>query len=172
MWLARRMLDATHASASPGLLAIFLDWANAFDIIMQYIRIETLGRFGIPERMVEFIPGKYGEAYVVLKYDDGKPTRRRQRAGIAQGCPLFPYVLKIVQSAMFFYTGSYMRDRGHTVEEPPYVVCSDLVYADDTMLASSNTETNPHVTRLRRRRRCTLRLGTNMGLCRCWWYTP
>ena len=41
---------------------------------------------------------------------------------------------------MFFDIDSKMRDRGDNIEEPPYVVCSDLLYADDTMLVSSNTE--------------------------------
>ena len=32
----------------------------------------------------------------------------------------------------------HMSTRGHLLVEPPYIVCSDLLYADDTLLMSSS----------------------------------
>ena len=69
-------------------------------------------------------------------------TQRQQRAGIAQGCPLSPYLFIIVQSVLLHDVdqrlAEQLRERQHILIEPDYVVCTDLLYADDTLLLSSN----------------------------------
>ena len=66
--------------------------------------------------------------------DGGQSSKAHfQRAGIAQGCPLSPYLFVIVMSVI-------MRDalnkRGGA-NEKPYIVNSDVVCADDTTFFGS-----------------------------------
>ena len=53
-----------------------------------------------------------------------------------------PYLFIIVQSVLLHDVdrrlAERMRDRPHLLVEPAYMVCTDLLYADDTLLLSSN----------------------------------
>ena len=44
--MVRRMIDAAYASKTPGLIAVMLDWAKAFDRIRVDSMIAALRRFG------------------------------------------------------------------------------------------------------------------------------
>ena len=55
-------------------------------------------------------------------------------AGIAQGCPLSPYLFIAVQTVMLHNAlGSIAYDA-----DPEYIVTRDTLYADDTLLASQS----------------------------------
>ena len=57
-----------------------------------------------------------------------------QCAGIAQGCPLSPFLFIIVQSVMFHD----IHDRLELSPVPAYIPSRELSYADDTVLMSSS----------------------------------
>ena len=52
-----------------------------------------------------------------------------QSTGIAQGCPLSPFLFVIVQSVMF----SDIYSKYNFDEEPEFVVTREVLYADDTV---------------------------------------
>eukprot|EP00959_Pyramimonas_sp_CCMP1952_P001824 37425-Pyramimonas_sp.AAC.1 len=75
----------------------------------------------------------------MLEDPAGDSSIRQQRAGIAQGCPRFsPYLFIIVQAVMFYDVDQIYNEIAVDWQEPDYIVCSDMLYADDTMLVSAN----------------------------------
>ena len=78
----------------------------------------------------------YSARYFTVFDHAGQSTERKQVAGIAQGCPLSPYLFIAVQTVMLHdvYRGVTLK------EEPSYVVTRDVLYADDTLLASTHVE--------------------------------
>ena len=61
---------------------------------------EALRRFGLPADMVAMIGAIYSARYFSIVDHTGNSTEREQRAGIAQGCPLSPYLFIAVQTVM------------------------------------------------------------------------
>ena len=78
--------------------------------------------------MVEMIKGIYSNRYFTIIDHCGKSSERRQAAGIAQGCPLSPYLFVIVQYVMLHDAFSEL----DLWQDPGYEVTRDILYADDT----------------------------------------
>ena len=57
--VARRILDAAYASSAPGVMAVMLDWAKAFDRVRADSLIDALRRFGLPGDMLNIISAIY-----------------------------------------------------------------------------------------------------------------
>jgi hypothetical protein len=87
--------------------------------------------------MVEMIGGIYTDRAFCVRDSGHVSSTRSQAAGIAQGCPLSPYLFIIVMSVLI----SDVRDKKHahnTWTRKPYVVTEELLYADDTRLIASD----------------------------------
>ena len=82
------------------LTSVLLDWEKAFDKIDQERLIIALRRMGIPSKVIDIIKALYEKPNFAIK--DGKKIsrRRRQRAGIRQGCPLSPYLFGILMTVI------------------------------------------------------------------------
>eukprot|EP00959_Pyramimonas_sp_CCMP1952_P398994 8360852-Pyramimonas_sp.AAC.1 len=82
----------------------------------------ALERFGLPPPVVNMIRGTYAERYFTIVDHCGTSSERKQPAGIAQGCPLSPYLFIAVQSVM-------LHDALDSLELQPeqdYVVTKDI----------------------------------------------
>ena len=87
--------------------------------------------------MLAMIASIYQERSFVLKDSLGPSTLRQQNAGIAQGCPLSPYLFILVQTVMLFDVDQRVKAIRPLPDEPAYIVCKDLLYAGGTMLIGS-----------------------------------
>ena len=67
----------------------------------------------------------------------GTSASRIQEAGIAQGCPLSPYLFIIVQTVMMHDVDTRLGELVH-VEGPVFMVTNDVLYADDSILLSTS----------------------------------
>ena len=136
LMVVRRMIDAATEEKEHGLLMIFLDWAKAFDRIRVGGLVSALKRFGLPKLFVDLIASIYTNRSFFVQDHFGPSEIYKQETGIAQGCPLSPFLFIIVQSVMFHD----IYKRINLNPEPAFVVTRELLYAGDTLLASSSAE--------------------------------
>ena len=136
LMVIRRMIDAAHESKHEGLMMVFLDWAKAFDRMKTDTLLLALTRFGFPSKVVNIIGAIYRERRFFVQDHSGTSSLFSQRAGIAQGCPLSPFLFILVQSVMFHDIYNLL----HLDPEPPFVVTREVLYADDTLLMSSSPQ--------------------------------
>ena len=88
--------------------------------------------------MLDMIRGIYSVRSFSVR-DNGRVSDiRHQAAGIAQGCPLSPYLFIIVMSVLTADVRKDLLERSPVVPEKPYIVTDALLYADEPMLISSN----------------------------------
>ena len=98
----------------------------------------ALKRFGIPAPMVDMIEGIYRERCFSIRDPCGNSSVRLQRAGIAQGCPLSPYLFILIQTVLLADVDFRLSLCGPFNNEPAFVVCPDLPYADDIIILGSD----------------------------------
>ena len=134
LMVVRRMVDAAVQRNKEGLLLVLLDWAKAFDRMKTDSMLSALRRFGLPEEFVSMVNGIYQARLFVIRDHTGTSSERSQECGIAQGCPLSPYLFIMVQTVMLHdvYATTVLDI------EPDFIVTHDVLYADDTLLASSS----------------------------------
>ena len=152
--VVRRMIDAAHQSRNGSLHLLMLDWAKAFDRVKPASMSSALSRFGLPEDMCEMISSIYSTRFFKVKDHTGESSTRRQMTGIAQGCPLSPYLFIAVQTVMLHDVYQDVK----LEEEPSYVVTRDVLYADDTLLVSN------HIGNLKALLACIVAEGRRYGL--------
>ena len=101
----------------------------------------ALRRFGMPVAFVEMIRGIYTSRTFVTSDFGQKSEKKTQAAGIAQGCPLSPYLFIVVMSILLADVAHRLAEQRTTHVTKPYIVTEDLLYADDTLLAASDPQT-------------------------------
>ena len=94
------MFGAAHASKALDALR-FPRLGESPDKINHDMLLAALTRFGIPQQMVDMIGSIYTGLQIILLVSAGKSSQRCQASGIAQGCPLSPYLFITMQSVMF-----------------------------------------------------------------------
>jgi len=130
IFIAKRLIETALATKDGKLSILLLDWAKAFDRISQEAMLSALARFGIPQMYIDMIGQIYSER--TFKIRDGKElsTKRGQSRGIAQGCPLSPYLFIIMLSVILEDVDVKSQNAAAEV--------IDTIYADDTLLAASS----------------------------------
>ena len=83
-----RRIQEIREEASLELVTVLLDWEKAFDKIHQRRLLDALRRIGIPDKVVRVIGAVYRNPTCSVKGMGKRPSERRQRSGIRQGCPL------------------------------------------------------------------------------------
>ena len=112
---------------------MFSDWEKAFDKVDQEKLIEAMQRLGTPEKAIRILKSFYVNPRFRVKDTEGKPSYRKQRAGIRQGCPLSPYLFVCLMSVLFHDIHEEVDSKidNHGLDHFNWW---ELIYADDTML--------------------------------------
>ena len=92
--------------------------------------LSALARFGLPQVYIDIIGEIYSERTFKIRDGGRLSTKRGQSRGIAQGCPLSPYLFIIMLSVI-------LEDVDVKSQHASAEVV-DTTYADDTLLASSS----------------------------------
>ena len=98
--------------------------------------MEALERFGLPKHIVDMITAIYEKLYFEVKAKERNSTIREQKSGIAQNCPLSPYLFIMCMIILLEETSF----RKGNCDMKEYIVSSDLVYADDTMVIATQRQ--------------------------------
>ena len=113
-----------------------LDWAKTFDSLDPAALQAALLRFGCPEPFVDMVRAIYTSRSFVVSDGGVLSSHHTQHNGIAQGCPLSPFLFIIVMTLLLKDAQQLMRTSGSSV----HLSLTELVYADDTLLLSCSDE--------------------------------
>ena len=138
IFVMHRLIERAWATKLGKLSAILLDWSKALDRIDPAALLIALTRFGIPGAYTDMIAAIYKERTFEVRYEHRHSERHVQSFGIAQGCPLSPYLFIIMLSVL-------MEDVQQDVilefgAAPTTSIHADIAYADDTALVSDNIQ--------------------------------
>ena len=139
LFLARRLIDATLEDKHGALLILLLDWSKAFDRINPDGLLHAFREFQIPAAMIDMIQGIYTARKFVVREGQNTSSQRPQNAGIAQGCPLSPYIFIILMSVLMEAVDNEMNNNAGTCTKS-YLVTWDILYADDTMFLADKPD--------------------------------
>ena len=98
--LVRRLIDAAREDRVGKLLLLLLDWSKAFDRIKTSSLLHALRWFGLPEGMLDMFGDIYNRCSFMVRDHNHLSQPHKQSAGIAQGCPLSPYLFIIVMNVI------------------------------------------------------------------------
>ena len=128
IFIAKRLVEVALSAKKSKLSILLLDWAKAFDKISPSAMLSALQRFGITAPFIDMITAIYSDRTFQVKDGCRCSSTRTQCTGIAQGCPLSPYLFIIMLSVIL--------DDVDVCAGPGAADVTDTTYADDTLLAS------------------------------------
>ena len=97
--IVRRIAEIIEEPGA-AMYMLLIDWEKAFDKVDQERLIFALERMGIPQKVTALIKAIYEKPNFAAKDRGRTSTRRRQRAGIRQGCPLSPYLFGVLMTVI------------------------------------------------------------------------
>jgi len=118
---------------------VLLDWEKAFDKVTHEALFSALERIGIDQKLIRLIKEIYKNPKFNVSFEGQTSQTKKQETGIRQGCPLSPYLFTIVMSVLFWDVKQNV-DLKRELEESriPGATFDELLYADDTILISTN----------------------------------
>ena len=118
-----------------------MDWEKAFDKDQEAL-FEAMERIGIDDKLVRLTKQLYKNP--TFKVDMGHPASesKKQQTGIRQECTLSPYLFLIVMTAiMHDIREDQQLDEELHENRPPNHDFDEVLYADDTIILSTDTRT-------------------------------
>jgi hypothetical protein len=140
--LIRRLLEQGE-STTGRLILVLLDWEKAFDKLTREGMFSALQRSGLPPKLLSLLRALYAHPLFYVEIDSAASATYEQRAGIRQGCPLSPYLFIIVMTVLFHDIKRAL-PRTFVQHRPRGVEFDEILYADDTVLLSSDTRMMNH----------------------------
>jgi len=132
IFAVRRHIDLALAQRFGKTSLLALDWKKAFDSINVDALIVALRRFGLPPKVLRVIEHIYAERFFTVCDGGSSSSRRRQKSGISQGCPLSPFLFIMLMTVV-------MDDAVHCMSDGTQAAFNFgslgvVLYADDTLL--------------------------------------
>lgn len=165
LFLTRRCIDKAVQSQKGGLLLLALDWSKASDSIAPNVLFNALLRFGIPVCCIDMIRAVYTNRSFYVKEGTNESEYHTQASGIVQGCPLSSFLFSIVMSILVRDARRLWEQRAgerRREEEPEDPNVDELLYADDTLLLSIDSQ------HLQEYMTCVREIGSEYGLAFNW----
>ena len=131
------IIDTACEDKEGSLYVLLLDWSKALDRVKPQALIVALQRFGVPPDMVRMIGAIYDQRTFHTCDFQHESRDHGQTAGIAQGCPLSPYLFIIMMSVVARDVQESLLASEGAARQKRYIVSRDTYYADDTTLVSS-----------------------------------
>ena len=128
----RRLVESAIAHRNGHVAAVALDWKKAFDSINPDILVGALRRFGLPEHTLAVIAAIYEGRTFRVASSDGTSNAHPQGAGIAQGCPLSPFLFCMVMTVLLEDAVRELSPSARDKYDRQLLMA--LLYADDTLL--------------------------------------
>jgi hypothetical protein len=132
LFVARRILDQVSAQRDGAVTFLALDWSKAFDRVAPHSMAYALRRFGVPEPFVDMVSAIYADRAFVVRDGGHTSNEHVQAFGIAQGCPLSPFLFIILMTVLLTDAKAQLLEQGYELDMGLQV--HELLYADDTLL--------------------------------------
>ena len=132
IFAVRRHIDLALAQRGGKTSLLALDWKKAFDSINVDALVIALRRFGLPPKVLRVIEHIYADRFFAVCDGGNSSSRRLQRSGISQGCPLSPFLFVMLMTVV-------MDDAKHCMSDGTQAAFNSgslgvVLYADDTLL--------------------------------------
>ena len=128
----RRRIELAWAQRSGQAACLALDWQRAFDSISPEALMQALRRFGLPEALLETISAIYDNRKFRVTDGTTFSAEKTQAAGIAQGCPLSPFLFVMLMTVLVKDAVESLP--AHDQRRYEEGSLASLLYADDTLL--------------------------------------
>ena len=160
---ARRLLDIAERQQS-NMTLVLLDWDKAFDKINQSKLLQVLRRLKTPPNMLRLVTHMHDHPKVKITTEGISSRYRRQESGIRQGCPLSPFLFILLIRALFQDLKSKL-NIPKQVEPIKGIRYAEVLYADDTMIFETHTQSVNNFLHAIQRESSSYSLNLNYDKC-------
>ena len=105
--------------------------------------MQALRRFGTPEPFIEMVTAIYSDRVFDVRDCGATSGVHKQRAGICQGCPLYPFLLVIVMTILMESASSKLGPEARVAVQGHRFF--EVLYADDTLLLGTEAVSNDRI---------------------------
>jgi hypothetical protein len=131
-----------HKADRKSITLLLLDWEKAFDKIPQKGLFEAMERMKIHPKLINLTKQLYKNPKFKVEIDGIQSSWKTQETGIRQGCTLSPYLFLILMTVLFMDVYDDPELAAELEEHrPPNHDADDVLYADDTIIFSTNNIT-------------------------------